>query len=125
MKHKYSLNHIEDINYNIIKSFGCSPNDVIDHNDLRLPHINWKYGPFQYKSLGLGFLSNIKKDLLQDFIHSLQEGYTYAMIPILITLPNSEWGSRVISLDTQSLITNKTNLDQLDAWLLSAHELNY
>jgi hypothetical protein len=90
MKNKYIINNIVDINYNILKSFGCSPNDVTDHNDLRVPHINWKYGPFQYKSLGLGFLSNINKDLLQDFINSLEDGYTYAIIPILITLPDSE-----------------------------------
>jgi len=125
MNKKYILNNIEDLNYNIIKSFGYSPYDIIYHNDLRLPYIEWKYGPFAYKSLGLGFLSNVKLDLLNEFITSLQDGYTYAIIPILITLPDSEWGSRVISLDTQRLITNKTDINQLDAWLLSVHELNY
>jgi DNA polymerase type B, organellar and viral len=40
-------------------------------------------------------------------------------------LPDSEWGSRIISLDSQKLITNKTNIDQLDAWLLFVHEINY
>jgi hypothetical protein len=30
---------VEDINYNIIKSLGYSPNDVINHNDLRKPYI--------------------------------------------------------------------------------------
>lgn len=31
----------------------------------------------------------------------------------------------MISLDTQRLITNKTDINQLDAWLLSVHEINY
>ena|ERR1700741_806503 len=115
MKQKYILTNIEDFNFNIIKSLGYSPHDVIDHNDLRKPYIEWKYGPYLYKSFGLGFLSNVKLDLLHEFITSLQDGYTYAIIPILITLPDSEWGSRVISLDTQRLVTNKTDINQLDA----------
>ena len=125
MKNKYTLNNIEDFNYNIIKSFGYSPYDVINHNDLRVPYIEWKYGPFQYKSFGLGFLSNVKLDLLNEFITFLQDGYTYAIIPILITLPDSEWGSRIISLDTQRIVTNKTDIEQLDAWLTFVHEINY
>jgi hypothetical protein len=50
----------------------------------------WKYGSFNYKSFGLAFLSNIKLDLLKEFIDNLKDGYTYTVIPILITLPNSE-----------------------------------
>jgi hypothetical protein len=87
---KYILDNIQDFNYNIIKSLGYSPFDVINHNDLRKPYIEWKYGNFNYKSFGLAFLSNIKLDLLKEFIDNLKDGYTYAVIPILITLPNSE-----------------------------------
>jgi hypothetical protein len=87
---KFILNNIEDFNYNIIKTLGYSPEDIIDHNDLRHPHIEWKYGSFMYKSLGLAFFSNINLDLLQEFINSLKDGYTYAVIPLLITLPKSE-----------------------------------
>lgn len=122
---KYILNQIEDFNYNIIKSLGYSPFDLINHNDLRKPFIEWKYGSFLYKSLGLAFLSNIKLEILTEFINSLKDGYTYAVTPILITLPNSQWGSRVITLDSQQIITNKTDINQIDNWLNKVHELNY
>jgi len=89
-RNKFILNNIEDFNFNIIKTLGYSPHDVVDHKDLRKPYVEWKYGPFLYKSFGLGFLSNIKLELLQEFTDSLKDGYTYAIIPILITLPDSE-----------------------------------
>jgi hypothetical protein len=87
---KFIFNNLEDFNFNIIKTLGYSPYEVIDHNDLRKSYIEWKYGAFGYKSLGLGFLSHMKLDLLQEFVDSLKDGYTYAIIPILVTLPNSE-----------------------------------
>jgi len=41
-------------------------------NELRKPYIEWKYGPYNFISLGLGFLSNIKLDILKEFINNLK-----------------------------------------------------
>jgi len=62
---------------------------------------------------------------LIEFVDNLKDGYTYAIIPILITLPDSKLDGRIITLDTQRIITNKTNINSLDAWITKVQDDNY
>lgn len=91
-KNKFKLDNIEDINYNIIQNLGYSPNDIIDHYNLKNDNIKWEYSTFMYKSFGLGFLNNIKIDMfkVKEFIDNLTNSYTYAIIPIIVTIPTSK-----------------------------------
>jgi hypothetical protein len=115
MYNKKHINNIEDLKYSIIKALDYSPSDIIIHKELKNNYnIEWTYNNFHYKSFGLGFFIHIQVKLWIEFIKNLSNGYTYAIIPLLITLPESEWGNRVITLDIQKIITNQINMDNID-----------
>nr|YP_010759081.1 hypothetical protein QEO35_mgp38 [Hericium alpestre]WEX31995.1 hypothetical protein [Hericium alpestre] len=74
-------------------------------------YFGWDYFNVDYQT---------KINLLTEFKNILESNKVYAVTPIFISLEYKN----IISLSTQIIITDKVNINDLEAWLLGVYEIN-
>ncbi len=117
----------KDLNFSILKNLGINPEEITDQSKIRKSNISWKYENNHFHHFDFHFFEKpeaTKLTLLSQFLNKLEEGCTYAVTPVIVSLPNANLGSSILSLSNQILITKELEVEKLEAWLLGVIETN-